>query len=161
MKRRRQTKIVSAGSVLRGVLGRYGLNASISRHNVVTLWPKIIDAAVARHVKAEKVTGATLHLEVDSSVWMNELAAMKHVLLEKVNAALEPGAAKITDIRFRQRSWAKSDKKEVEQPLPPEATEQELRLARTILAPVTDDSLRDVMSRILDKDRKLKSHRDT
>ena len=146
---------------MRSILDRYGLKTALSRHNVVRLWPKIVDAAVARHVQAEKVTGSTLHLVVDSSVWMNELAAMKHILIEKVNSCLEPGAAKITDIRFQQRSWAKPAEKPVEPPLPPEPTEQDLRIARRILEPVKDEGLREVVSRILEKDRKLKFGRDT
>jgi hypothetical protein len=160
MKRRRQKKLVSAGSVLRSVLDRYGLKTSMSRHNVVALWPKIVDSTVARHVQAEKVTGSTLHLVVDSSVWMNEMAAMKHILIEKVNASLEPDAARITEIRFRQCSWAKVDVKPIERPLPPEPTEQERRIAHKILEPVKDEDLREVVGRILEKDRKLKFDRD-
>jgi len=159
MKRRRRKNLVSAGSVLRRVLDRYGLNTSLSRHNIVSLWPKIVDSTVARHVQAEKVTGSTLHLVVDSSVWMNELAAMKHVLLEKVNACLEPDAARITDIRFQQRSWARVAEEPIERPLPPAPTEQDLRIARTILEPVKDEDLREVLSRLLEKDRKLKFDR--
>jgi hypothetical protein len=161
MKRRRRKNLVSAGSVLSSVLERYGLKTSMSRHSVVALWPKIVDAAVARHVQAEKVTGSTLHLVVDSSVWMNELAAMKYILLQKVNASLEPDAARITDIRFRQCSWASAGVKPIERPIPPEPTEQELRIARKILEPVEDQDLREVVGRILEKDRKLKLDRDT
>lgn len=146
--------------MLQKVLDRFGLQTSLSKHNVVALWPKIVDSAVARHVQAEKVTGSTLHLVVDSSVWMNELAAMKHILLEKVNACLGPGAPKITDIRFQQRSWAKAAEKTVARPLPPEPTDQDLRNIHRIMEPLKDEGLREVVSRILEKDRKLKFDRD-
>lgn len=157
MKRDRLKHPVTAGSVLGKVLGQMGLGPSISRHNLVRLWPKIVDKAVSRHAKAEKIVASTLHVIVDSSVWMNELAAVKSVLLEKINASIQSDAAKITDIRFHQRSWAK------ESPANPEVSsdsaqlsEKDIRLVRNLLEPVKDGQLREVLKRVLEKDALFK-----
>lgn len=162
MRRRGPQKPVSAGSLIDGLLEGLGLRRGLSRHNLVHLWPKIVDSAVARHTKCEKVVDSTLYISVDSSVWMNELAALKAVLLEKVNAYLDSGAQKITDIRFHQRSWAKS----VEEPPPAPVrssppTEETKRMVRRALEPVQDERLKKTLERILEKDRVLKSQRRT
>lgn len=160
MKIRKKGKPVTAGSVLRGVVGSLGLQAGLSRHRVLQMWPKIVEPTVARHAKAERVTGGTLHVAVDSSVWMFELATIKDLLLEKVNACLDPGAARITDIRFAQRSWIapKPPESLPARPLP-SLNENDLRAVDRILAPIKDESLKAVLQRILEKDRLTKKLR--
>jgi len=160
MSREKRSEPIPAGQVLQKVFKIRGWKSALSRHRIIALWPKIVDATVARHARAEKLSGSTLHVVVDSSVWMNELAAIKNVLLEKVNARLEPGAAAITDLRFHQRSWARQN----EPPLPvytePHLSEKDVRLDRQLLEPVRDDELKPLLKRILEKDRRLKNRRD-
>lgn len=161
MKRSGPSKPVSAGSLVDGVLEGLGLRRGLSRHSVVQLWPKIVDTTVARHTKCEKLVDSTLYVLVDSSVWMNELAALKRVLLDKVNGCLEPGTPKITDIRFQQRSWAKSADETQESPAPDAPpTEENKRMVRRALEPVKDEHLKKALERILEKDRVLKSRRE-
>lgn len=159
MKQKSTRSPQSAGSVLGSVLRGMGLTQALSRHAVVTHWAEIVDESVARHAKAEKVTGSTLHVAVDSSVWMNELAALKKVLLEKVNSSLPAGAAPIEDMRFSQRSWARSSEHIQDEPTPPAPDERDIRAARTVLEPIRDDKLKHLLNRILEKDRQLKWRR--
>ena len=93
MKYDRHKKPVAAGSALRSALSGLGLQAALSRHNVIQLWPKIVEAPVSNHAQAEKLVGSTLYVVVDSSVWMNEIAALEN--LEVVLPALEHAIAKI------------------------------------------------------------------
>jgi hypothetical protein len=44
MKYQRHKKPVAAGSALRNALSGLGLQAALSRHNVIQLWPKIVEA---------------------------------------------------------------------------------------------------------------------
>ena len=157
MKRNRLKSPMTAGSVLGKVLGKLGLDSSISKHNVVRLWPKIVDAVVSKHAKAEKIVGSTLHVIVDSSVWMNELAALKNIILYKVNSRIKSESSRITDIRFHQRSWAKECPREPDDPHPPaELAEKDVRLIRMMLEPVKNEQMRAVLKRILEKDALLK-----
>lgn len=151
---------VSAASILRSTLKGLGLEAGLSRQRVVQEWPKIVEATVARHAKAERVTGSTLHVIVDSSVWMSELAAVKRLLLEKVNSHLQPDAAPFTDIRFIQRSWANPPQRKAEIPQLPEMTDADVRALAQVLEPVKDLQVRAVLKRILEKDRVLKKGRE-
>ena len=160
MKGKTDTTITSVGSVLREALNRMGLQAPLARHNIARLWPKIVDSVIARHAKVESVSGSTLYLAVDSSVWMNEMAAIRNLLLEKVNACLGPEAAPFTEIRFMQRSWAKTrDEKRQEEPQPPELTDQENRVLSKILEPIKDPDLKTMLEKLLEKDRTLKWRR--
>jgi predicted nucleic acid-binding Zn ribbon protein len=159
MTRRPKGIPVTAELVLRDVVSRLGLKSGLSRHRVVHLWPRIVEPTVARHARAERVVGGTLHVIVDSSVWMFELATIKDLLLEKVNAFLDAGAAKITDIRFSQRSWGTQKPKEAPAPPSPQLGPQDLRIVGQILEPIQDDTLKALLQRILEKDRLMKQRR--
>ncbi|MGO9569573.1 MAG: DUF721 domain-containing protein [Desulfomonilaceae bacterium] len=159
MKYKIHKKPVAAGTALRSALGSLGLQAALSRHNVIQLWPKIVEAPVSSHAQAEKLVGSTLYVVVDSSVWMNEIAAIKNVLLEKINSCLPPRVAAITDIRFHQRSWAGSKALEPSACAPSPPTDKDVRMVRQVLEPVRDEHLKAVLQRILEKDRQLKCRR--
>jgi hypothetical protein len=90
---------------------------------------------------------------------MHELAALKNVLLEKINSRLSAQAAPIEDIRFRQRSWVSTPSGSEEELSPPEPDESHLRTVSRVLEPVKDSDLRELLARILEKDRTLKWRR--
>jgi predicted nucleic acid-binding Zn ribbon protein len=159
MKYDRHKRPVAAGSALSSALSGLGLQAALSRHNVIQLWPKIVEAPVSSHAQAEKLVGSTLYVVVDSSVWMNEISAIKNVLLEKINSCLPPRVAPITDIRFHQRSWAGAKALEPRSCAPSPPTDKDVRMARQVLEPVRDEHLKAVLQRILEKDRQLKCRR--
>jgi hypothetical protein len=150
---------IAAGSVVEKVLEGLGLTSAFSRHNVVRLWPSIVNKTIARHAKAERISGSTLHVIVDSSVWMNEMANLKIVLLGKINACLGKGAAPLTDIRFQQRSWARDQAGTAENPIEPEVDQQELRLVQKSLETIQNEDLKHTLARIREKDLRLKRRR--
>ena len=150
---------ISARSVLGQVLEHFGLTAGFSRHNIVNLWPSIVNETVARHAKADRISGSTLHVIVDSSVWMNEMGALKKVLLSKINACLDKGAAPISDIRYQQRSWARDQDSKTAIPVEPEIDQKELRVIQKLLEPIKNEDLRCVIKRVREKDWRLKRRR--
>jgi hypothetical protein len=149
----------SAGVVLEALLAQWGLQGALARHSVVSDWDAIVESSIARHAKALKVVDSTLHVAVDCSVWMHELAALKPLLLHKINARLPTGTPPIRDIRFQQRSWAFRPTSNPEDPPIPEPNQDEVRLAHQILSRVEDPELKSLLSRILEKDRRLKWRR--
>ena len=152
----RKTKPESAGSILSGAFERMGLKPAIARHRIVNLWPKIVDKVVAAHATAEAVSGSTLQVSTDSSVWMNELAAIKTVLLKKINTCLPDDVPPITDIRFYQRSSRSSMTRETPPSQDFAPTEKDIETDRLLLESVKDSDLRIVFERILRKDRRLR-----
>jgi predicted nucleic acid-binding Zn ribbon protein len=159
MKPRKSGTPTSVGTVLNGIFARSGLAGSLSRYAILRAWPRIVGSQVARHAKAEKVAGATLYVAVDSAAWMNELAAIKNLLLDKLNAHIQREATPLADIRFSQRSWARAKKPEPAPPKPPRATEREMEAVNQMLEAVKDDKLKQMLKRILEKDRQLKWRR--
>lgn len=150
----------SAGEVLQALLARWGMTGPLARYSLVADWPRVVEPSVARHAKAHKIVDSTLYVIVDSSVWMNELAALKPVLLAKINSSLPAGTPPIKDIRFQQRSWGfESNEEPAESPVPA-PDEESQHAVRKILAPVPDEELRSVITRILEKDRHLKWRRE-
>jgi predicted nucleic acid-binding Zn ribbon protein len=163
-KRPKLKRPVSAGTVLRRVVEEAGLAPALSRHGLVDKWPELVGPTFARHARADRVSGNTLYVSVDHPVWMNELAALKHVFLEKINAELHPRAPKITDIRFYQRSRANvqhnpADEESDMPEIVPEPSEEDIRFVRQTLAPIRDEGLREVFRGLLEKDRRLKNRR--
>lgn len=151
----------NAGSIITKALEALGLGPALARQRVVNLWPTIVHAAIAKHAHAERLSGSTLYVAVDSSVWMNELAAIKSVLLKKVNACLGPDAAPITDIKFSLKSDAGCHKQETSIQEPPDTHEEEPEGIRELLESVREDELREVFRKIMKKDRKLRSRRES
>lgn len=150
----------SAGKVLGALLAQWGLAGSLARYSLVTDWPRMVEPSLARHAKAHKIVDSTLYVIVDSSVWMNELAALKMVLLEKINSSLPSGTPPIRDIRFQQRSWGFGSNEEPGESPVPAPDEERQHTVSKILAPLEDEELRSVIIRILEKDRRLKWRRE-
>lgn len=159
MKRKKLKDPAAVGSILDEEFGRLGLKPALSRHRVVDLWPSLVNSTVARHATATRVSGSTLHVDVDSSVWMNELAAIKTTLLEKINRCVDPDAAPITDIRFRAGYRPASSPVERSGSAPPELDENDARMVREALKPLLDKDLRQAFKRVMEKDRRLKRRR--
>jgi hypothetical protein len=159
MKRRSAKTPVHAGTLLNKILDQYGLKKAFSRHQVAYLWPQIVSPAIARHARIERIAEKVVYIAVDSSVWMNEIAALKEVLLAKINKSLSPGATKFEDIRFAQRSWGFGAPKTAKEPEEPVLDERDQRSVRALLEPLVDENVRSVIQRLIEKDLKLKKRR--
>lgn len=157
---RRRTDPRPLSQALNNVLGGLGLKKALSRQSVIHRWPELVDSVIAKHAKLDRISGDTIFVIVDSAVWMSELNAIRMKLLNRVNGILESGAAPFTEIRFSLRSWAKTEAKTVAaEPIIPEPDEKQLRAVSRILSPLKDEALREMVNRIVEKDRRLKELR--
>ncbi len=162
MKIRKRTFPQAAGSILHGALREMGLSSSLARQSIVVRWPEIVASAVAKHARAERLLGDTLYVVVDSSVWMNELSAIRLTLLDKLNASLGPGVPKIREIRFGQVSWRRGEQKDADAspamaPANVEPDEKSLRISRSNINLVKDDEVRKIIERLILKDARLQA----
>ncbi|MCX5873543.1 MAG: DUF721 domain-containing protein [Deltaproteobacteria bacterium] len=162
MKRKNVTWPKAAGSILFETLRQMGLGSSLARQSIVTRWPKIVDSVIAKRARAERLMGDTLYVVVDSSVWMNELAAMKSVLLDKLNSSLEPGVPRIRDIKFTQLSWNRESHDEHQssptrrKALPPD--KKALEISTQSIDAIKDPDIRRVIERLIEKDACFKAN---
>ncbi len=160
MTTRKSQEIVLISSTLKTVLANLGLTKALSRQSVIQLWPRLVSHVIARHARIDRISGDTVFVIVDSAVWMSELTAVRFKILEKINGALDPDAAPFKEIKFIQRSWARAKELPKKEDIPiPEPNEKQKRMAQQILTPLKDETLREIVSRIVEKDRRLKELR--
>ncbi len=63
------------GKILADVIRDLGLCEKLSEQRAVDEWADIVGRKVAEHARALRVDGGRLFVEVDSSVWSQELNA--------------------------------------------------------------------------------------
>ena len=88
------------GDFLDVILKKRGLAAQISRTDILDSWDSVTGNKIAEVTEAKAVQEATLFVDVQSSVWLNELNFIKKTLLARINRGL-PRGAKLDRIIFR------------------------------------------------------------
>jgi len=86
------------GKILTDVIRDLGLSKKLSEQRAVIEWADIVGRRVAEHARAVRVDGGLLFVEVDSSVWSQELTLMKRNILREINARI--GRKAIDNVHF-------------------------------------------------------------
>lgn len=86
------------GQILADVIRDLGLAKKMSEQRAVVEWPDIVGRRVAEHSRALRVDGGRLFVQVDSSVWSQELTLMKRTILRRVNDRV--GRQAIDNVHF-------------------------------------------------------------
>ena len=119
------------------------------------LWQDAVGEAVARNASPALVRNGVLHVNVASSVWVQQLHFLRDMLLEKINAGLS--GTKIHDIRFKVGPVAARPQEPGRQGPLPELDESERRAAETESAHIEDPELRAAFQKFMAA--YLKSHK--
>jgi len=96
--RRRQRRVEPIGAVLAEVIKNLGLAKKFSEQRAVADWAEIVGETIAEHSRAIRVDGGRLFVEVDSSVWSQELSFMKRRILSEINRRI--GKQTIETVHF-------------------------------------------------------------
>jgi predicted nucleic acid-binding Zn ribbon protein len=93
----------SLSQVLKKILGsNKALQQGVQDTQIIDLWPLAVGEVLAKHTRAVQVKGKTLLIEVDHSIWKQELHANKQLALkklnEKINEVLKPEKIWIEDL---------------------------------------------------------------
>jgi predicted nucleic acid-binding Zn ribbon protein len=88
----------AVGGVLGRVLEGLGLSREMTGWQAVEAWPKLVGSRVASHARAVAFRQGTLHVEVEGSAWMHELAFLKPDLMRRINQQL--GGELVRDVRL-------------------------------------------------------------
>lgn len=86
------------GKILTDVLRDLGLSKKLSEQRAVVEWNDIVGRRVAEHARALRVDNGRLFVEVDSSVWSQELTLMKRKIVRQINDRI--GRKAIDNIHF-------------------------------------------------------------
>jgi predicted nucleic acid-binding Zn ribbon protein len=97
--RRRKSQPKPIGSLMGSVLSDLGLEAAANAFQVGERWEEAVGADVARHARPAGIRGGVLEVEVDSSVWCQQLQMNRREILAALAEVLGEDAP--TDLRFR------------------------------------------------------------
>jgi predicted nucleic acid-binding Zn ribbon protein len=75
------------GDVLPGVLATLGLDEKFEEGRLLKGWPGVVGDVVAKRSRPRILRDGILHIEVDGSVWMQELWFHQREIIERVRAA--------------------------------------------------------------------------
>jgi predicted nucleic acid-binding Zn ribbon protein len=92
------SRVESIGKVLQQVIADLGLEKRLREQRAVVDWKEIVGEKVASHSRAIRVDRGRLFVEVDSSVWAQELSLMKRRILRQVN--VKAGERVIDNVHF-------------------------------------------------------------
>lgn len=96
---RKKSKLTTLDSVLKDVARDFKFEDRMEQVFLYRLWQNAVGEAVARNASPALVRGGVLHVNVTSSVWVQQLHFLRDMLLEKINAGLS--GTQIHDIRFK------------------------------------------------------------
>jgi predicted nucleic acid-binding Zn ribbon protein len=88
-----------AGKILDRLTNRMGIAARLETEKAVVLWGEAVGGNIARRARAVAVRGGILFVQVDNSVWLQELSLLKEGIIEKINKLV--GKDVVRDIVFR------------------------------------------------------------
>ena len=87
------------GDLLPGVLKELKLEGKIEEMRLREEWPHVVGETIAGRSRPLSVRGATLIVEVENNVWMNEIQFHRNEIIRKIHA--EFPTLEIEDIRLK------------------------------------------------------------
>lgn len=91
-------KASRTGELLPGVLAGLGLEDSLRAARVLEAWPRAVGERIARFVRVASLRDGVLHLEADSSVWLQEIQLQSRRVRERL--AEECGEDWVRDLKL-------------------------------------------------------------
>ncbi len=92
-------KLEPIGAIIKEFLLKSGLKEQMQSADILTLWEEVTGPVVAKNSQAMTFKDGTLFVEVESSVWLQQLTCLKYFYIEKLNEQL--GSQLIQDIFFK------------------------------------------------------------
>lgn len=85
--------------IVKGIVKNFGLERGIASLLLQLNWREAVGPQIAAHTYPTEIRFTTLHLLVDSAVWMQELSFLKKEIIDKSNRLLEKRS--IRDLHLR------------------------------------------------------------
>ena len=87
-KGRQRSKLEPLGPLVGDLLEGLGLDKRLREFRAVEAWEEAVGKTVSEHATPTGIREGVLFVEVDSSVWMQELSLLRESIVERLNAAL-------------------------------------------------------------------------
>lgn len=96
---KKEHRLQAIKSILENIVPNINGAPPLAYFHIRELWKETVGVHIARKTSADGIRNGVLFVNVETSVWMQELTFMKPEILRRLNEALSaPG---IKDIRFR------------------------------------------------------------
>ena len=76
-------------SVLKNLLMRYGLSDGIHQQEALLLWPDAAGEKIAKVSRPLRIEHGRIFVEVDNTVWRQEILLHKKLIIERLNKRFE------------------------------------------------------------------------
>ncbi|MCD6353435.1 MAG: DUF721 domain-containing protein, partial [Proteobacteria bacterium] len=138
--------------ILKNLSQKRELNSVFKCHRIIKIWQDAVGPRIARHSQPKRLQNNTLWVEVDSSVWMQQLHFMEEKMKEKLNQMM--GASMIEKIRFKLGEIKFSGNDLPEKEPPPEWQEiaidnSTLKIIEKEIAVLNDEELKAELRNLL------------
>ena len=84
-------RVEPIGKILGQVVRDLGVGKKLNEQRAVIEWADVVGERVAAHSRATRVDKGRLFVEVDSSVWAQELSLMRRRILREMNERIGKG----------------------------------------------------------------------
>ena len=138
----------SSRSVIREISQSHGFAGRLWEYRLQKQWKALVGEVVAAHTWPSRIKFRKLHVAVDNSVWLHQLLYLKATIMENIQAQMEE--LQLEDIIFRIGELPEAREDAVD-----ESTDQATvsldaqENAREYTQAVTDDELRDSLTRVI------------
>lgn len=143
--------------VLGRIFSRRGIGKKMKEMSVLKLWKEVVGKEIDKHTHPFSVKKGKLFVQVDNSGWLVQLTYLKDKIMAEFNE--KEGSKLINDIYFRLGEIKKPGEGKAKKPLPTKRVKlerAELDEIERSLKGVKDKALRQILGRVLIKDKKLK-----
>lgn len=143
--------------VLGRIFSRRGIDKKMKEMSVLRLWKEVVGKKIDKHTYPFSVKKGKLFVQVDNSGWLVQLTYLKDKIMAEFNE--KEGGKLINDIYFRLGEIKKPREGKTKKPLPTKRVKlerAELDEIERSLKGVKDKALRQILGRVLIKDKKLK-----
>jgi len=161
VKKKKTRRPVAISSVLERVMKDLGIGARVKIVRIITRWDKIFSPPVSRVSLPRDLKGKTLFIEVQDSVWLQQLTFMDQLIMDRINQEFGPGT--VRKVCFSVGPVPERQGAEEEGPGPNldaiVLANEDLDAIRECVKGIPDLELRRDLRRIMGKDWKLKKFR--
>lgn len=148
------------GAIIDKLAEQLGVRNRLKMGSIWELWDDEVGERIKTHTQIVGVKGDTLVVKVDNAVWMYQLVLLKGEIMEKINQRL--GKTLIHNIHFKIGKLDK-DALQAERTNPQLGSaalpDEEIAKIEGSLSEIGDDKMRDVLRRLMVKDKGLKMSR--
>ncbi|MBF0193304.1 MAG: DUF721 domain-containing protein [Magnetococcales bacterium] len=147
-KPRKKGSFHSVAHLIKKVTGHMVEHPNSKAHLLWRDWRRAVGDHVAKHTEPVRLENGVLHVRVEHSVWMANLAFMKPQILQTLQKSYTK--EKITDLRFREESLRSKPTAEVKKTAPtlPPAMGVEQQQAKQVVSQVQDPDLKALLGRL-------------